>query len=42
MLNRLSLFGFRAVETAAMPLAGSMIITTIMMTTTTRMRGASG
>lgn len=41
MLNRLFPSGLRALDSAAAPLAGLMMITTIM-TTTTRMRGASG
>jgi hypothetical protein len=41
MLTRFIRTGFHALESAAMPLAGSMMFTTII-TTTTRMRGASG
>jgi hypothetical protein len=41
MLNRYPCTGFRALESAAMSLAGSMTFTTIIITTT-RTRGASG
>lgn len=41
MLNRFTLANHCALNSAAKPLAGSMTITTII-TTTTRMRGASG
>jgi hypothetical protein len=41
MLNRFIRTGTSALESAAMPLAGSMMFTTIIMTTT-RKRGAFG
>jgi hypothetical protein len=40
MMNRFARTGLRALESAALPFAGSMMITTIIMTT--RTRGASG